>query len=463
MRTGIYLRISQARRDKEADDGTLDEAGINRQREDCLALAEQLGWQVVKIYPDNDASATASKPRPRYREMLVDIRAGHIEAVIAWHTDRLYRQLRDLEELAEICGTHSLAIRTCRSGEIDLSTPTGQLIAEILGSVAKHEVRQKADRWLRSYRQRRQAGRWMGSGPRTFGYTRGGEIVEDEAKIIRNVAAQILGGTNVNVICSQLQKQGVKTTRGNDWQQSSLRALLRSPRIAGLSVLDEEIIGRGQWEPILDRQTWERVCAAISSKKILRPPPRRALLSGLAFCGVEDCGRRLYRTRRDIHLWVCRTETKAFGHVAIAAAPLEEMVEALARARFANDGFRAAVAARLSNAGDAAVELTREIDRLDAEIRELTTAPERSGRSRLAVAAWIDELDAQLATKRAALAELTPVMLHVGDEWPDDIDRRSALIRLVVARVTIFPAKRRGGRFDPDRVRIDPVLLEQPE
>jgi DNA invertase Pin-like site-specific DNA recombinase len=60
-RAAIYTRIS---RDKE---GT--ELGVQRQEQDCRALAERDGLQVVRVYTENDigASTLSKKRRPEYR------------------------------------------------------------------------------------------------------------------------------------------------------------------------------------------------------------------------------------------------------------------------------------------------------------------------------------------------------------------------------------------------------------
>jgi site-specific DNA recombinase len=71
----VYVRISQAR------DG--EHAGVDRQRDDCLALAERQGWTVGEVYTDNDRSAYDGKPRPDYVRMLADIEAGRVDGVIA--------------------------------------------------------------------------------------------------------------------------------------------------------------------------------------------------------------------------------------------------------------------------------------------------------------------------------------------------------------------------------------------
>jgi site-specific DNA recombinase len=79
-RAVIYLRISQ--------DRTGAGLGVDRQREDCEALAARNGWNVVETYTDNDVSAFSGKTRKDYRRMLADLDAGIATIVIAWHTDR---------------------------------------------------------------------------------------------------------------------------------------------------------------------------------------------------------------------------------------------------------------------------------------------------------------------------------------------------------------------------------------
>ncbi|MGH9251617.1 MAG: zinc ribbon domain-containing protein, partial [Acidimicrobiales bacterium] len=240
--------------------------------------------------------------------------------------------------------------------------------------------------------------------------------------------------------------------------------LLRSPRIAGLSVLNGVVIGDGGWEPILDRRTWELVCAALDGRHGRRRDTgtRRSLLGGIVVCGHEAggqvCGRRLYRSVRGGYpVYVCRTETQTLGHVAISATPVEQMAESYARARLADPRVRAEVAARLSGAGAAMAEITREIDGIEAQMRDTEAGMSAVGaRAQAAALRVIDDLDTQLGAARARLAALSPVALPREGQWPTDIERRSALIRLVVARMVVSPASRRGGRFDRSRVRIDP-------
>lgn len=457
MRTAIYLRISQ--------DKTGEAAGVGRQKEDCRGLVDVLGWQVHDVYEDNDTSASTGKPREHYNRMLADIQAGHIDAIVSWHTDRLYRRLRDLEDLAEICGKHKIMVRTCRSGDFDLSTPTGRMLAGILGAIAKGEVEHKADRWLRSYEQRRQAGRWMGSGPRTFGYNRDGTVCDDEAGVIRQVVADMLNGTSRTAICHRLNTDGWRTTRGGLWSPTTLRNLLVNPRIAGLVTSRGDILGPGTWKPIVDRGTWERIRAIVLNNRDGKPrSPARSLLSGLALCAhpvdAGLCRNPLTRSYTSMPIYQCRTASRSNRHITISARALEEMVEEAAKKRLADPKVREALAARLAGANTAAAALTREIDTLADQIKERETELEHAGkRARLAAMRAIDELDDQLQARRATLAQITPAAVpNTGSTWPDETGQRSALIRIAIAEVLVAPVERPNRRFDPNRVTMIPAL-----
>jgi hypothetical protein len=86
-RAAIYARISN-------DPGTANDdqprrggngLGVQRQQDDCRALADQLGWEVVAVHVDNDISAYNGKTRPGFEALLDGMKRGEIEAVLCWH------------------------------------------------------------------------------------------------------------------------------------------------------------------------------------------------------------------------------------------------------------------------------------------------------------------------------------------------------------------------------------------
>src|SRR5258705_9485584 len=112
-RAFIYLRISE--------DKTGEKAGVERQLEDCTALAKRERATVVEVFCDNDISAYSGKRRPDFENLLDAMKNEPGALVICWHTDRLYRSMKDLERFIEIAEAARISIKSVTSGELDLS------------------------------------------------------------------------------------------------------------------------------------------------------------------------------------------------------------------------------------------------------------------------------------------------------------------------------------------------------
>ena len=222
MRAAIYTRIS--------DDQTGRGLGVARQLEDCQALAERQGWEVVKTYDDNDISAYSGKRRPGFEAMLEAMKAGEFNALLCFHTDRLYRSMSDLERVIEVADAKQVEIRTVQGGTLDLSTSAGRMVARILGSVARQESEHSSERRKRANVQRAANGDWV-SARRPFGYTSVGEPLEPEAGAIRRAVVDVLAGKSVRAVAREWNAAGLATTGSSAaWHSTMVRRILINPR-----------------------------------------------------------------------------------------------------------------------------------------------------------------------------------------------------------------------------------------
>ncbi len=223
MKTAIYLRQSLDR-----DENKL---AIDRQREACLDLCRRKGWTDTVEYVDNDTSASAGR-RHDYDQMLTDIEAGAVGAVLCYRLDRLHRQPRELEHFIDLANRHRVALATV-TGDTDLSTEEGRLVARIMGAVDRAEVEKKSARQKLAHRQRAKAGKpWM---QRTFGYDTN-TIVPREAEAIRKACHALLNGATLWSIAKDWNEKGLKTSKGYPWEGSKVRQMLLRPSVAGLAV-----------------------------------------------------------------------------------------------------------------------------------------------------------------------------------------------------------------------------------
>lgn len=457
MRTAIYARISN----DKAGAGL----GVGRQEAECREVCERLGWNVSEVYADNDRSAYSGKRRPGYERMLDDARAGRLDAIVAWHTDRLHRSPRELETFIEIVEAASIRIETARTGMLDLSTPGGRMVARQLGAVARYESEHKSDRQKAKALELARLGKPSGGGDRPFGYEPDRVTIRpDEAVIVQEVVQRFLSGEAIRGLCADLNKRAVRTTRGNEWKTQVLRRLIASPRISGQREHHDVIIGDAVWPAIITPEQTARVRAILAdpSRRATRAP-RSYLLKGLVRCGRCDAV-LVGRPREDgSRRYVCAAGPNFLGcgGTYALAEPLERFVTAAALDALDSANVHAAIHRRPSDGEDEwqtrADQLTRKLDDLAAtyaaeriDMREWLTAREPLRRQ-------LDEAQMRLARAagRLALVSYAGRGVELATKWSSySIDRQRAVIESVLFHVVAHPGRRGLNKFDPGRFAL---------
>ncbi|OBA63188.1 hypothetical protein A5647_04970 [Mycobacterium sp. 1100029.7] len=453
MKAAVYLRISK--------DDKRDELGISRQRKHCVALCESKGWAYAE-YPDNDTSATKRKIRRNYQAMLEDIRNGAVGAVVVYHLDRLHRQPRELEEFIDLADQYQLALATC-TGDVNLATDNGRLIARITGAVARAEIERKSQRMKDRYAQDRERGKPY-TAAKAFGYVGGpGErhhLDPQPARAVRKAYHDVLAGHSINGIAKAWNAEGFTSARGKAWTQQGVRAVLLNPKNAGLISLHGEIVTddngqpiKADWPAIVKPEIFESVRALLTNpdRTVSRSTTgRKYLLSGLAVCG--KCGAKVTSSMPPAHRnqgprYQCK---KCYG--------VAKRMDAV------DDYVLNVVAERLSR--DDAVDLLTRKDRPDLPELHARANALRAKQDGMAAAHSRDEVTlSQLVTFNrsvdAQLAEIDSQMLDASrarvldgviagnaaevrkrlDALP--LDRQRAVIDLLLT-VAIMPGRGRG-------------------
>jgi DNA invertase Pin-like site-specific DNA recombinase len=458
----IYCRISS---DREGAG-----LGVERQREDCEALARQLGVEIVGVYSDNDLSASyASKPRPDYSRLLADLRAGKGDLVLAWHTDRLHRRPLELEEYIDVCEPRRIETRTVKAGHLDLSTATGRMIARQLGVQARYEVERMVERQKRARDQMAQHGRHFG-GRRPFGWEVDGmTVVEAEAELIREAADAVLSGASLRSVAADWVARGIPTSTGSRWEATELRRMLLRPRNAGIVLHRGREAGRALWPAVLDEGLWRSVVALLADPDRRTSPgnERKYLGSGIYLCGLCGDGTTLR----------CAAGNRTKVGVLVPSYCCRASKHLTRRCDFVDDYIQLTIVQRLSR-DDAAELLAEREDPVDVRGAQRDMQESRAILDQLAAALGAGEMDmlewraASAAAKaRLKAAEETlsravqanPVaglvgVPDVGTVWESwDLSRRRAVLAYLMT-VTVRPAPRGrlpgGAYFDPGSIEI---------
>lgn len=326
-RAAIYLR--------ESKDKAGDAHNVADQLAVCKPYATDRGWHVADIFTDNDLSAYSGKRRPAFEHMMKLADAGSIDVIVVRHMDRLVRRLAELEDVITRCEKAGVRIVTL-AGSLDLSTPSGRLNGRLLASVAQHEVEQKAERQVSANEQAAMRGQRRKGTPRPFGYAEDHvSLHPEEAPAVEAACRMLLGGGTVSGITREWTRLGLRPPQApfgplvrNPWNRESVRAILVNPAIAAQSVYKGEIVGSGDWQPIVREDVWKAVTGILTDPS--RKPPKgvRTLLGGLAKC---SCGNVISgnptTTGRPGYRCQPATRTAEGPHVATAAAPVDEYVE----------------------------------------------------------------------------------------------------------------------------------------
>lgn len=466
-----YCRISQ--------DRVGAGLGVVRQLGDICTLAEQQNVRLVAVFLDNDVSASSGKPRPDYRAMLDGLRAGRARMVLSWHTDRLHRSPLELEEYITVSETGSVPTVCVKAGHLDLSTPSGRLVARQLGAVARYEVEHNSEKIKSKMTELAMAGNYRG-GPRPFGFEKDGVTVRPaEAVEIIHACNAILAGGTLRQIAADWNRQELYGTRGGSWAATTVRQVLIRARNAGLIEHEGEIVGSAQWPALVTEPVWRAVCSVLadpSRRTTVAGNQPRWLGSGLYLChGCERPDLRVSGPSSLARTYRCaarKTAKDGRHHVARGAVPLDNFVERVIVARLSRPDAADLLESR-DDVDVAALQTERtalhqRLEDLDDDLNEHLIDRARWLRSNEKTRAKIAEIDIHLAgaVKVNPLAGLVGVP-DVAAAWfgtlPDrsdglPLDRRRAVLDLLMT-VTVLPAmsgRNLRGEIDPDTVRFDP-------
>ena len=239
-RAGGYVRLS------EDPSGT--EKGVARQKEDVEELAARLGWQVGKVYEENDTSAYKKKrlrlpdgrsvwrvERPEFRQMLKDYEDGVIDGIIVYDLDRLARQPRDLEDLIDLVDYFKRPV-TGVTGALDLMTENGKAMARVLVAMANKSSADTARRVARERLQRAQEGRVLPS-TRAFGWKADRVTIEPvEAALLKKAIGWFTAGESWTSVTAKIMASRVPTVEGGKWYLATVKNMILSPKMAGIAV-----------------------------------------------------------------------------------------------------------------------------------------------------------------------------------------------------------------------------------
>ena len=246
---GLYPRVSTE--DQSRYGHSLDE-----QEDKLKKLCDFKEYEIYKIYREEGVSAK-NMNRPKFQEMIKDMKDGKINKIIVYKLDRLTRSIKDLENICSMLEENKCSLESVAE-EINTDTANGKFFIRMLTILAQLEIERTSERTIFGLIGAYKKGHMSGKTP--FGYKRNKEtkdfyIDEIEAEIVKDIYRLYLEGKSVNSICKEYNARNVYNKK---WSTASVDKILNNQIYIGNIIYGQK--------KNKERQVFENVVPAIIDK-----------------------------------------------------------------------------------------------------------------------------------------------------------------------------------------------------
>lgn len=204
-----YARVSTS---DQGENG----GGLGAERASIEAEAQRRHWVVVDI-ADEVMSGRSLRRRPVLERVIARIERGEADALVVSKLDRLSRSVMDFGTLVDRAQRKGWAIVVIDPA-IDMTTPNGRLLANMLVSIAQWEREMIGQRTKEGLAAKKAAG--------TLKAPLGRQSKLPSA-VVRRIRSEFESGRSLRGIAMGLNEDQVATGQGGkQWHASTVKAVL---------------------------------------------------------------------------------------------------------------------------------------------------------------------------------------------------------------------------------------------
>lgn len=275
-------------------------------------IKERADWEFVKVYTDEGISATNTKKRDGFKQMIADALDGKIDLIITKSVSRFARNTVDSLVTVRQLKEKGVEVYFEKENIYTLDSK-GELLITIMSSLAQEESRSISENVTWGQRKRMADGKVSLPYGQFLGYEKGEDglpkIVESEAEIVRMIFRLFIEGKTPSAIAKHLASQGIPSPAGKKtWQVATVKSILTNEKYKGDALLQKGFtvdfltkkrkVNEGEvpqyyvqnsHPAIIEPEEFDEVQAEIERRKGLgRPSGCNSPFSAKIVCG--DCG-----------------------------------------------------------------------------------------------------------------------------------------------------------------------------
>lgn len=296
-------------------------------------------WEFVQVYADEGVTGTSYKRRDGFNRMVEDAMLGKIDLILTKSISRFARNTVDALTITRQLKSENIEVYFEKEN-ISSMDAQAELIFTIMSSIAQEESRSISQnvRWglLRSM----EAGKITLPWKSFLGFTKGADglpqIVESEAKIVRQIYRNYLDGMTLQSIARSLIRRNIKTARQKErWTAEAVRHILTNEKYKGDAILQKTYTvdflskevrvnngERKQWyirdshDAIITPEAFQLVQAELKRRGGARGRHFESPFTGNLYCGVcgSFCGHHTRfaskNSTRGTSVWICNHNNK---------------------------------------------------------------------------------------------------------------------------------------------------------
>ena len=275
-------------------------------------IEEHENYAMAGIYADEGISGTNTKRREQFKKMIADCEAGKVDLVITKSISRFARNTQD-------CLMYSRKLKNLGIGiifekeNINTLDSTGEWLFTILSSLAQDESRNISENCKCGIRTKFKNGELHLNTFKFLGYDKdeNGRLVinKEEAKTIRRIYEEFLGGRNPQEIAKGLEEDKVPGCQGQTkWYATTVIGILKNEKHMGDALLQKtytadfltkkqvknngeitQVYVEGSHKGIIDKEVWNAVQEEFERRKCFMEKHGLASYSYGAECNPFCC------------------------------------------------------------------------------------------------------------------------------------------------------------------------------
>jgi len=200
-------------------------------------------WKYVSVYTDEGISATNTKHRDGFNQMIQDALDGQIDLIVTKSVSRFARNTVDSLVTVRKLKEKGVEVFFEKENIFTLDSK-GELLITIMSSLAQEESRSLSENVTWGQRKRFSDGKVNMPYKRFLGYEKGENglprVVEEEAAVIRLIFKLYLEGKTPSGICLILEHANIPTPGGKQkWSQSTVNSILQNEKYKGDALLQK--------------------------------------------------------------------------------------------------------------------------------------------------------------------------------------------------------------------------------